>query len=533
MTALTDFLSAETLQKLQDAFSAVSELPIRIYDAAGRPMTEPSAAGGGAPAAHRADRPAGPGGASEVPVLIGSEVAGRIRYCRGDGSDSRPVTPTEHGLSLLRLMANILGRLCDREREIHARVDELATLYHLTAEFSGPRDLQGVLDLVADTVVKVLRAKACAIRLLSEDHSELVVKAVANLSAEYLNKGPVLVSQSPLDQEALTAGRPVYARDWGSDPRVLYPQEARREGIVSALCAPLVYRGHPEGVLRAYMGRVHEFNWFEVSLLQAVAAQAAAAIVNARLREEAIRSHNMRRQLRLAGEVQRQMIPAQPPQPPGFDMAAIYVPCFELGGDFYDFIDLPPDNLGVAVCDVVGKGIRASLLMASIRASLRANAENVYHMSQVLDAVNRNLCADSLVSDFATMFYGVLEVPVRRFTYANAGHTPPLLARGGQCCHLTTGGGVLGLDPSLHWNHDSFILQPHDLILIYTDGLPEAMNFKDEPFGRPRVERSLLEAASQGLSADGIVKHVLWQMRRFAGLHERTDDLTLVAIKVV
>ena len=152
----------------------------------------------------------------------------------------------------------------------------------------------------------------------------------------------------------------------------------------------------------------HRHLQFEVSLLQAIAAQAAAAIVNARLDEEAARAWTMRRQLRLAGEVQRQMIPANPPQIDGLDIAATYVPCFELAGDFYDFIDLPPDNTGIAVCDVVGKGVRASLLMASIRATLRAHAAYLYSMSEIVGNVNRSLCADTQIGDFATMFYGVI-----------------------------------------------------------------------------------------------------------------------------
>jgi sigma-B regulation protein RsbU (phosphoserine phosphatase) len=405
----------------------------------------------------------------------------------------------------------------------------------LTAEFTSRRDLQDLLNLVANTVVDVLRAKSCSIRLLSEDRKELVIKAVAHLSREYLNKGPILVSQSQIDSQVLTTLKPVYIADERIDPRVMYPAEARREGIVSGLVAPLAYKGRPEGVIRVYMGKRHKFDWFEASLLEAVAGEASAAIVNARLYQEAIHYANMRRALTMAAEVQRRMIPSEAPVVSGFQVASLYVPTYELGGDFFDFIALPPGNLGIAVCDVVGKGVRASLLMASIRASLRAHASSIYEMSEVMARVNRDLCEDVLTSDFATLFYGVLDYRDRRFTYCNAGHPAPMLLGTSQVQvrTLSAGGMVIGVSTEARYRCDSFVISPGQFILAYTDGLAEAMNFADEAFGAARIEKAARAALEQGQSADGILHHVLWEMRRFAGLQTRFDDLTLLGIKAL
>jgi sigma-B regulation protein RsbU (phosphoserine phosphatase) len=256
-------------------------------------------------------------------------------------------------------------------------------------------------------------------------------------------------------------------------------------------------------------------------------------VVNTRLFEGAIELENVRRNMAMAAQVQQRMIPARPPTVEGFDVGALYAPCYELGGDFYDFIRLPEDNWGVAICDVVGKGVRASLLMASIRASLRGHAVNVYEMSLVLDKVNRDLCADSLVSDFATMFYGVLSTQDRRLTYTNAGHAPPILVRDGKLTHLDSGGTLLGVVPMAHYEHRSTMLQPGDLIFAYTDGLAEALNFADEAFGAARIEQAVLDADGQGLSAQALAKHVVWTMRKFAGLQRRFDDTTVVAIRAL
>ena len=298
------------------------------------------------------------------------------------------------------------------------------------------------------------------------------------------------------------------------------------------MCAPMTCRGQIEGIVRVYTKRPHEFDWFESSLIQGVAAQAASAIVNARLYAEAVDAENMRRQLRLAGEVQRRMIPPAAPRIRGLDIAAIYEPCFELGGDFYDFIELPDDNLGVCVADVVGKGVRASLLMASTRSALRAHTSHIYSLSAVLSAVNEHMVRDSEERDFVTLFYGVLDIPKRRLTYCCAGHEPGMLIRGGEARMLRSGGGVIGMDASVAYGQEWIDLQSGDALILFTDGLPEALNFQDEPFGRERVRQAALAEVGRGGSAEAVARYLLWEMRRFTGLHARRDDLTMVVIRV-
>jgi sigma-B regulation protein RsbU (phosphoserine phosphatase) len=346
-------------------------------------------------------------------------------------------------------------------------------------------------------------------------------------------KGPILLADSRIDEEVLATGACVYVSDERTDPRVLYKAEARREGIVSALCAPMSYRDRVEGVIRVYTKRPHEFDWFETSLIRGVAAQAASAVVNARLYNEALAAEAIRHQLRLAGEVQRRMIPAESPRVEGLDIAAVYVPCFELGGDFYDFIELPKGNLGLAVADVLGKGVRASLRMASARSALRVYVNQIYELSKVLGALNVHMCRESQEGDFLTLFYGVVDLPKRRLTYCSAGHEPALLIRGEEVRQLAAEvGGVVGMDPSMRYEHTVVQLRRGDVLVICTDGLPEAINFRDEAFGRARVREAALVACRRGDSAEGIGKHLLWEMRRFAGLQTRRDDLTLVTVKV-
>lgn len=530
MPLLSEYIAQDSLQRLQDEFVAVLRAPIRVCSVDGEPLTKPS------PQPPDDDEPCDTPCSmihqADMPIDLEGETLGRLLV--GPREDIPPETPTNpRARRMLQLMANVIARRWNRQKILRSRIAELATMYRLTSEFSGRHDLSTVLNLVARTVRDLLGAKACAIRLLSEDGKELLPQAVSNLSMTYLRKGPVQLAESLIDREVVLEGKTVYIANMGEDPRVLYPDEARREGIVSGICAPMTHRGRCVGVLRAYMGKLHEFDWYERSMLQAVAAQAAAAIEHARLDEEADRGAELQRSLSMAAEVQRRMFPAEPPHAENLDIHAVYTPSLEVGGDFYDFHEYAGGNFGVAVCDVVGKGVRASLLMASTRASLRAHGTYNYELSEVIARVNRDLCADTAISDFATLFYGVIDTRSRRFTYTNCGHVPPLLVRGGRCCHLTTGGGVLGIDPEQIWRHDYMTLEPGDVVLAFTDGLTEAMNFQSDVFGMQRVEAAALEAIRPGQTAAGISRHILWRMRQFTGLQTRFDDLTLVAIRVL
>ena len=514
MATLLDYLDAPTLKQLAKMFSDASGSRVRITGSDGATL----AVGG----------PRGRGKVlQQAPVALDAKPLGTVIM---EGRSPCPGAP-----QMLLIMADVLARLCRQAQQLRERMEELTAIYRVTEVFAGKHDLRELHQLAAQTIAQVTGADACSIRVLSEDRRELLTMAAWGLSRRYMGKGPIRVERSAIDRQVLESGQPVYIRDERADPRVLYKAEARREGIVSALCVPMTYKGRHEGVVRVYTKRVHQFDWFETSLIRGVAAQAASALANARLYGEALEAENIRRQLRLAAEVQRRMIPPAPPQLPGLDIAAIYVPCFELGGDFYDFIELPNDNWGLAAADVVGKGVRASLLMASAKASLRAHAAHLYDMDRVLAAVNLDICRQSQEGDFLTMFYGVLDVPRRRLTWCSAGHEPALLLRDAQAQPLAGAGagGVLGMDPRMSFGHSVLQLRAGDALLLSTDGLPEALNFQEEVFGRRRTRESALAAWGRGDSAEGIARHVLWEMRRFCGLQTRCDDLTLVVVKVL
>jgi sigma-B regulation protein RsbU (phosphoserine phosphatase) len=442
-----------------------------------------------------------------------------------------PWTQTEasNARNMAALVGDLFVELCRQDADLTRRVEELSTVYNITGLLAGTRHLQETLDRITRMVCEVMMVKACSLRLLDEETGNLRIASVHNLSEEYLDKGPVRLEENPIDREVLE-GRIIHVADAPNDPRTRYPEQARKEGIVSSLVCGLTFRGKTVGVIRLYTDRPHTFSPAEDALIRIVASQAAAAIVNARLLADAVEAERYAQQIAYAGAVQRRMIPSSPPDHPVAEIGAVYRPTYQVGGDFYDFILLPKNNLGIAIADVVGKGVPASLLMASLRSALRVNAYHTYNIDHIMSELNLHLCRDTTVGEFATLFYGVLSPEGRTFTYCNAGHDSPLLWRRGEIMHLTKGGMVLGVAPEERFEREILHLEPGDVMLLYTDGAPDALNFNDESFGRTRLVESFLRHID--LPADRLVRNILWDIRRFRGYAERNDDITLVAVRI-
>jgi serine phosphatase RsbU (regulator of sigma subunit) len=277
-------------------------------------------------------------------------------------------------------------------------------------------------------------------------------------------------------------------------------------------------------------------------LLASIASQAAVALEQSRLLRLDKEEQVLQRQLQLAADVQRRMLPRGVPNFPNLDVAARYIPSFELGGDFYDFIDLN-GHLGLVVGDVVGKGIAAALLMSSVRASLRAFAQDLYDLDEIVSRVNQAMCRDTRDFEFASLWYGVLDIHKMRLTYCSAGHEPPLVVRVpkhraptmADMDELTVGGMVVGIDPSQRYQRAVFDIRSGDVLVAYTDGLPDATNFNGERFGKQRVRNAVMKCLQDKPNANAgeIVERLLWEVRQWSGLSKtRSDDKTLVAVRV-
>lgn len=426
------------------------------------------------------------------------------------------------------VLAHIISTLYGQAERINRQLADLQTVHSLAELISGSVELQAILDLTVKRVAEVMSVKACAIRLHNRQTDELVIKAVYNLSEEYLRKGPVLLRNSPIDSAAF-AGETVYIENAPTDARMRYPDNARREGIVSGLCVPLAYRGNTVGVLRVYTDRPYRFSGAEESLLRSIASQSAAAIVHARLYDDKLESERVRRQIASAAQIQRRMLPARAPNHPTLDVGSVYDPSLAVGGDFYDFLPLSDGRLGVCIADVMGKGLPAAMLMSSIRASLRAHAALGGDPAETLRRVNLQMHTDTLVHEFATLAYCVFSPDGRILTYSNAGHPPPLVLRGERFIELSAGGLAIGIEPDEQFEQETIRLEQKDTLIMVTDGVMDAMDYQGNAFGRERLLAAIWRY--RDLDAHSLSRQLLWEVRRFAGLADQSDDITVVVVR--
>jgi len=426
------------------------------------------------------------------------------------------------------LLAATIATIYAQAETIGQQLADLRIVHGLTDLLAGTLDLQQILDLTVRQVVDVMPVKACAIRLLNESTGELVVKAVHNLSPEYLQKGPVILQESKIDAAAF-AGHAVYIENAPTDPRIRYPENAKREGIVSGLCVPMTFRGRTIGVLRVYTAKRYRFNEAETQLLKSIGAQAAAAIITTQLVEGRAAAERFKQQVDAAAQIQRRMLPARPTTDVGLDFGCVYEATLQVGGDFYDFVPFSDGSLGVCIADVVGKGLPAALMMASARSSLRAHASCISCVGEIVSRVNKDLCRDTLPSEFVTLAFGIFSPDRKEFTYSSAGHLPPILVRRGEVSELDAGGLVIGVRPGEVFEEQTVAIESGDVLVFMTDGVTEAMSFHGEEYGWARVLASVRRHVD--LAAQQLAQQLLWDVRRFVGLAEQSDDITIVVAK--
>lgn len=404
-------------------------------------------------------------------------------------------------------------------------------IFDISTMVAGDFGLPEVLDRLAQAAVEATRTTACSIRLIDDQAAELRMRATYGLSEEYRNKGPVSLKDPVID--AALKGEAVIIDDMSKDGRIKYPGATKREGLVSQMTVGMKYKNHPIGVLRLYSPKPAMFDEETQAIARLVATQCAVAIINAKLYSEAVEGARMAEQMRLGAVIQRRMIPDKLPCIPGLDIGAIYQPCFQVGGDLYDFFRIDDNTLGIAIADVIGKGIPAAMMMSMFRGTIRAYTDGGYSrhsFEEIIHKLNKTAAIECQDGEFVTMFMACIDVKKMQLKYCNCGHEPGLLIRGKEITELDKGGLVLGIMQDVEYQIGTVNLQQGDCILMYTDGLIDAINFENEMWSRER----LLDAINNccNCSAENLIKNILAFRRRFVGLAQQTDDTSIVAVRM-
>jgi sigma-B regulation protein RsbU (phosphoserine phosphatase) len=277
---------------------------------------------------------------------------------------------------------------------------------------------------------------------------------------------------------------------------------------------------------------IREFTKEDLGLLTVMANVAAIRIEHARLNEIELMERAMSKELEQAAHIQMGLLPSRSPQVPGMDIAGNTAPSRTVGGDYYDYLEFPDGRVGMLVGDVAGKGMPASLLMSSLQARVKVLFEDGDHLAEKITRLNKATSANTPDNRFITFFMTVADPKTGELVYTNAGHNPPVLVRKAGGFDLLEGGGmILGILPMAQYTESHINMEPGDTLVLYSDGVTEAVNRADEDFGEKRLAE--LVASLQDRPAKEIVAAVNAEVARFTEGAPPADDITVVVARRV
>ena len=237
--------------------------------------------------------------------------------------------------------------------------------------------------------------------------------------------------------------------------------------------------------------------------------------------------------MRLAGVIQRRMIPEKPPVLDRVDIAATYIPCFDVGGDFYDFLQISESSFVVVIADVIGKGIPAAIMMSMFRGAVKAYTDaqdSGRAIADIIAKLNAMAYEECRSGEFITLFYAVIDSKAMTITYCSCGHEPTVLIRDGQMIDLEKGGLVLGVMKEAEYEIETLKLKTEDCMIFYTDGLIDSTNFEGKLWGREKMLKTAKKFTA--VPASRMVKNILSHRRRFVGLARQNDDTSIIVVKM-
>ncbi len=430
------------------------------------------------------------------------------------------------------LLEAIEGARSNPEQSVVARVaregDLLALISKVGVTLLSSSTLEQTLEQIVSLVFEAVPADRCLLMMRDEANEELKV-AVARLRDRVGAVGEIRVSRNVMD-EVVIRGRSVLTSDAQHDPRFASGTVVL-QGVRSVLAVPLGVSEKVFGIIYADSPIAEgRFTEDHLKVLTTLASVAAIRVENARLVEARFQQERLERELQLAMEIQQRFQPTAPPVVSGYEFQGISFPCYEIGGDYYDFIKRDDGRLVIALGDVSGKGTAAALLMSSLHASIHAQTGSHDTLVETISAVNRYL-ADNIPSNrFVTLFYAELDPESGALSFLNAGHNPPLIVHAaGTVEQLASGGLPLGIKADADYREGRTTLQPGDVLVIYSDGVTEAASPNGEEFGPTR----LYEVVSRNVdaSAAGIRDRIESALTKFSQGTQAADDITLVIVK--
>lgn len=399
-------------------------------------------------------------------------------------------------------------------RDLDSKVSQLSALFELSKEFGGILSANRVGKLLIYSIIGQLLVSTYAVVIFDGETKIIETKMPEEGLLAALKKYDISLAASPIDKARLAEGFPDF-RELGIE--VIVPMQIQNKTKGAILLGKRI--------------NAEDYSETDIEYIYSVGSLAIISLENEKLFKEALEKQKMEEDLQIAREIQQNLFPASTPKLKNFEIAVLNIPSRQVGGDYYDLIKLENTEYLFAIADVSGKGVPASLLMANLQAFIKTlSKQGIPDLSESTGVINDLVSENTIMGNFITFFWGLLKDEERKVTYVNAGHNPPLLIRGGKIIYLKSGGMILGLMPTMiPYESESLTLLPGDALVLFTDGITEAMNKKREEFSDERLEKLALNSADK--SAKDILEMIRREVVKFVNGAEQSDDITLMVIK--
>ena len=414
-------------------------------------------------------------------------------------------------------------------QRLRRAVDELSVLNEIATAISSTLTLNQIVDLIVQKCVKHLKVEQAAVMLLAENREDQPFQTMIRRADTTANVLPYRLD-AQLTGWMLKNQKPLVINDFPNDERFKAVADDTFP-IRSLLSVPLLAKGRMIGLITAFNKKAKQgYSSDDQRLLSIISTQSAQVIENARLLEEEKALMQMQKEMQMAYDIQVNLLPKAPPILKGFDIAGISIPAQVVGGDYFDFIPVEENRLAICLGDVSGKGLPAALLMANLQATIRGQTLLKPPPKDCLNRSNKLLYQSTDRQKFATLFYSILDTENHQLCYANAGHNRPFLfSQNQQPQSLESAGIVLSFLENYDFNEGKISFNPDDLLLIYSDGITEAMDASGEEFGEERLAALVDEHKKE--SAQNVINIVIDAVNKHAEGRPQMDDMTLVVIK--
>jgi sigma-B regulation protein RsbU (phosphoserine phosphatase) len=418
--------------------------------------------------------------------------------------------------------------LQEENKRLKVALEELSTLNDLARVISSTMDLDTIIDKVVHRSIRAVHAQQGMITLIDENNPEVMRTLIRTNDSKSDQK------QYHLNQNILgwmiKNNKPLLSNDFINDNR--FPGITAIEGdFKSLLCVPLIVKNRLIGILATINKKDGNlFSEYDQRLLSIIGMQSAQVLENARLYEQEKSLHSIREEIRLAAKIQFELLPKKFPDVPGYEIVGKTIPAQLVGGDYFDFIPIDEKRIALALGDVSGKGLPASLLMANLQATLRSLTLVSGSVCECICRSNKLLFHSTSPEKFVTLFYGVLDFEKHQFNYCNAGHNPPMFfSDSDESVTLNTGGIVLSMMEKFDFVEETVCFKTGDVLVIYSDGISEAINKNKEEFGEENIEK--IVKLNRMLTANELAEKIFHSVTSHMDGMEAWDDMTLLVIK--